>query len=144
MHIVVAVVDDICLKARRRDSLHVHRYKGEIGVELVTAASFLCESLEGDGTVGRVVVEVVVRYLDAFLLYLSCNNLRRVVVLVVVHDHDIVNWCWNLESVLILHQYNIVSLEASDDTAAHFTYEFHFISFFHILYFFVRRLSHIS
>ena len=32
MHIVVAVVDDVCLESRRGDGLHVHWHEGDIGI----------------------------------------------------------------------------------------------------------------
>ena len=68
LHIVVAVVNDVCLEACGCHLLWRHRHIGNICRELVTALAFLHWSLESDRAVGGIVVLVVLCHVDGFLL----------------------------------------------------------------------------
>ena len=150
MYIVVAVVDNIGLEAGMGYLLDVHRHKGEVCTQLVSSLTLLHRSTEGIG----LIIMVVENRLDAsavlmqfggsmllgFLLgfHLGRYHLAHGIVVLLYHYH-IVHRGRNLKSVLILHQYDVLTLEARDSAASHLTQESYFISYFHCVSVFYFR-----
>ena len=165
--VVVAVVDDIGFKTCVGHLLEVDRHKGEICTQLVAALTLQHRSLKGDFPVGSIIffhvhihmLVMVVEYrldtatvlmqfgsgmLLSFLLgfHLGRDHLAHGIV-VLLDNHYIVYRGRNLKTILVLHQYNVLALEARDSSASHFTQESYFISYFHcvsVFIFFATKL----
>ena len=157
MQIIVAVVHHIGLETGIGHVLDVDRHEGEISTELVAARTLLNVLDESDFPVSRIIIflldvsiMLIENRLDAsavlmqfgvgmfFRLLLGihlCRNHLTHGVVVLLYHHHLVDRHRDFKSILILYQHNIFSLEAGNLTAAHFTEESYFISFFHIFYF---------
>ena len=53
---IVAVVDEVSLETGIRDFLDIHRHEGKISAELVATITFTGRSLEGNLTVGSIIL----------------------------------------------------------------------------------------
>ena len=154
--IVVAVVHHIRFEAGVGHILDIDRYEGEIGAELVAARTLLNLLHEGNLTVGSIILLYVhihiilvlvqdsldasavlmqfgVGMLFSLLLgiHLGRDHLAHGIVVLFYHYH-LVDRHRNLETIFILYQHDILALEASHLSAAHFAQESYFITFLHI------------
>ena len=72
-------------------------------------------------------------------IHLGRDHLAHGIVILLYHYH-LVDWHRNLETIFILYQHDILALEASHLSAAHFAQESYFITFLHsyfIFYFYL-------
>ena len=161
LDIIVAVVDEVSLETGIRDFLDIHRYEGEISAELVAAVTLTGWSLEGNLTVGSIILvhihihlhimlvedrfdasAVVLQFrVGTFLssllgIHLGRNHLTHGIV-VLLHHYHVVDGSRNLEAILVHHHHDIFTLETGDLSASHFTQESYFITYFHLCFLFV-------
>ena len=154
--IVVAVVHHIRFEAGIGHVLDIDRHEGEIGAELVAARTLLNLLHEGNLAVGSIILLYVhihiilvlvqdsldasavlmqfgVGMLFSLLLgiHLGRDHLAHGIVILLYHYH-LVDRHRNLETIFILYQHDILALEASHLSAAHFAQESYFITFLHI------------
>ena len=157
VQIIVAVVHHIGLETGIGNLLDIDRHEGEIGAQLVAARTLLDVLDEGYFPVSRIIlfllnvgIMLVEDSLDASAvlmqfrvgmffrlllgIHLSRNHLTHGIV-VLLYYHYLVDRHRDFKSILVLYQDDILTLEAGNLTATHFTQESYFISFFHICYF---------
>ena len=125
-HVVVGVVDEICLEAGLRQFLDIDWHEGQIGRKLFAAFALFGLRTKRDGHVGR--LRLFGRCLLLLLFHL--DHVLRVVVLFAYDDHFF-DTHWHLEAVFVFDKYNVLTLEAGNTASTYLTQESYFISYFH-------------
>ena len=120
-HRVITIVDEISIKSGCRNGFNVLRYETEHHVQDIPPLTF-----------GR-----FVSYRAFFFLLLHFRLGSRWfslhIIVVRINHHTFTHQHRDIESVFILHQYDILSLKSCHNTASHFTEETNFISYLHWL-----------
>ena len=156
LHVIITVVDEISLKAGRRDFLDIDRHKGDIGRERIASLTFLGRGFVGDcfrivnhviptvKSISHLVLSFVHQRLDAtivladsialFLFYSDgfCLNKFRRCIIFITHYDNIIYRERNLKAVFIFYEHNIFSLETDNLSPAGLTEKSYFITFLHI------------
>ena len=154
--VVVGIVDDVCLEARRCQLTGILGYECETHVEHVTALSLHRLGLEGHRSVGRVIILIIRGYAtrgqgcrNGFVAHrrgtvsrccrlgLLAGTLCRTgvwpleIIGVGLYHHHLRAEHRDVKAILVFNKYDVLALKARYGSASHFIEEAHFLSYFH-------------